>query len=262
MWNPFKKKHLLSDDSLHFQIETFKWLLTYFGGDAFYKDTTLILPTEEFFPNIMRGPEELAESTFRCVQKYVGMDNWPCELQEQEPDPDYKVAPTTIIKGGEYSPLGTFSAKNSKKVIITYNPAIISDPSQLVATFAHELAHYLTGTCQEPPPGGWDNWEFATDIAGVFMGFGIFLANSAFSFSQYTDIDSQGWSTSRSGYLSEPEFAFSLAVFLKLQNHNASRIYKYLDTNIKAYVKRSFAELDKSQHIEQLQQIKCKTMNS
>ena len=71
----------------------------------------------------------------------------------------------------------------------------------MVATFAHELSHYLTATAPEPPPGGWDNWEFATDICASFLGFGIFVANSAFSFNQYTEVDSQGWQSSRGGYL-------------------------------------------------------------
>ncbi|MDX6851136.1 hypothetical protein SCD92_17290, partial [Gilvimarinus sp. SDUM040013] len=58
-----------------------------------------------------------------------------------------------------------------------------TSPTQLVATFAHELSHYLTCTANEPPPGGWDNWEFATDIAATFLGFGVFMANSSFNFS-------------------------------------------------------------------------------
>lgn len=183
------------------------------------------------------------------------MEDWPCELRAQEPDPDRKVAPTVIIQGGEDSPLGTFSTESSKKTIITYNPAITSSPNQLVATFAHELAHYLTGTCQEPPPGGWENWEFATDIAAVFLGFGIFMANSAFNFKQYTDVDSQGWSASRSGYLSEAEFAFALGIFIKLQEIDPDEVYPYLDLNIKSMVKKSLSELSESQSYVELTRV-------
>jgi hypothetical protein len=151
MWNLFKTKQLISDEDYIFQFETFKWLLRNFGGDAFYKDTVLVLPTKEFFPEIVLCPEEAAEATFRYVKKYAGMENWPCELCAQEPDPERKIAPTVYIQGGDDSPLGTFSGKNAKKALITYNPAIASEPVQLVATFAHELAHYLTGTCEEAP---------------------------------------------------------------------------------------------------------------
>ena len=47
------------------------------------------------------------------------------------------------------------------------------------ATFAHELARYLVETFEEPAPGGDALLEPAVDIAAVFMGFGLFMANSA-----------------------------------------------------------------------------------
>jgi len=256
MLNFFKKRHLISDENFLFQIEAYKWLLGNFGGNAFYEETSLVLPTKDFFPELVNSPEEAAEVTFKYVKNYSGMKDWPCELNAQEPDPDRKVAPTIIIQGSDESPLGTFSAENPEKALITYNPAIASDPTQLVATFAHELAHYLAGTCQEPPPGGWENWEFVTDIAAVFMGFGIFMANSAFGFKQFTDDDLQGWSTSRSGYLSEAEISYSLAIFLKLKEIDPKESYPYLDTNVKAYVKRGLKELNESQSYRELKQVK------
>lgn len=257
MFNIFKKNRILSDDDYQFQFETYAWLLKYFGGDAFYKDTMLVLPTEEFFPESVEESDEIAETTFRYVKKYANMEDWPCELRAQEPDPDRKVAPTVIIQGGEDSPLGTFSTEDSKSITITYNPAIVSDPTQLVATLAHELAHYLTGSCKIAPPGGWENWEFATDIAAVFMGFGIFMANSAFSFNQFTDVDTQGWNTSRSGYLTEAEFSFSLALFLMLKKINPKEILPFLDTNVKSYLKKSLKELNGSQAYFDLRKVEC-----
>ena len=253
---------MLSDEDYQFQIETYTWLLKYFGGDAFYKDTILVLPTEEFFPESVDAPEQVAEQTFKYVKKYANMEDWPCKLCAQEPDPDRKVAPTVIIQGGDDSPLGTISAEDSDRIIITYNPTIISDPTQLVATFAHELAHYLTGTCKIAPPGGWENWEFATDIAAVFMGFGIFMANSAFSFTQFTEVDAHGWSSSRSGYLSEAEFSFSLAIFIMLKEINPKEIYPFLDINIKSYLKKSLKELNASQSYLGLKKVECVSISS
>jgi hypothetical protein len=255
----FKKGQLLSDENFLFQIEAYKWLLRNFGGNAFYEETSLVLPTKDFFPESVDSPEEAAEVTFKYVKKYAGLEDWPCELCAQEPDPDRKVAPTVLIQGADESPLGTFSIENHKKVLITYNPAIASDPNQLVATFAHEFAHYLTGTCPEPPPGGWENWEYVTDIAAVFLGFGIFMANSAFNFNQFSDVDSQGWSTYRSGYLSEAEFSFSLAIFLKLKGIDPKEPYPYLDTNIKSYVKKSLKDLNESQSYNDLVKVQCVT---
>ena len=262
MLNYFKKKRILSDEDYQFQIETYSWLLKYFGGDAFYKETALVLPTEEFFPESVDDLEEVAELTFKYVKKYANMDGWPCELCVQEPDPDRKIAPTVIIQGGDDSPLGTISAEDSNQIIITYNPVLLADPTQLVATFAHELAHYLTGTCKTAPPSGWENWEFATDIAAVFMGFGIFMANSAFNFSQFTDVDTQGWSTSRSGYLTEAEFSFSLAIFIMLKKINPNEVYPFLGTNIKSYLKKSLNDLNESKACLDLKKVEYVSNNS
>ena len=262
MWNPFKKKPVLSDEDCFFQTATFKWLLKHYGGDEFYKETELILPTRDFFPEQVSSAEEVAESTFKYVKKYAGMEKWPCKLEAQEPDPERKLAPTLLVQGGENSPLGTFSANNPKEIKITYNPALTSNPSQLVATFAHELAHYLTATCPEPPPGGWENWEFATDIAAVFLGFGVFMANTAFNFMQYTDVDSQGWSSSRNGYLSEAEFSFSLAVFIKLKEIDPAGVFPYLDSSVKTFVKRSLNELNASNSYHELKSVKYVAINS
>ncbi len=262
MWNPFKSAPLLQAESLRFQIDTFKWLLKNYGGDAFFKETDLILPTKDFFPESAQDPTETAEITFRYVKRYAGMEEWPCKLEAQDPDPDYKVAPTTIIKPEEHSPAGTYSDYNLENVIITYNPSIVSSPNMLIATFAHELAHFLTASCKEHPPGGWENWEFATDITAVFMGFGIFSANSAFSFSQFSDGNIIGWNSSNSGYLSEPEFSFALAIFLKLKNIEPTTIYQYLDLNIKTYVKKSIKELNKTEYFKELTNVKYDPQDS
>ena len=50
----------------------------------------------------------------------------------------------------------------------------------MVGAFAHELARLLVETFEEPPPGGALLHEPAIDLAAVFMGFGVFMANSTF----------------------------------------------------------------------------------
>lgn len=192
MFNFLKSKPILSEQDVGFQVETYKWLLKYFGGKDFYEEAKLILPTSQYFPSKVEGPEEAAIETFEAVKKYAGMEEWTCKLVAQEADIDPVVGETLVVQNTPSSALGTFEYKSEGEVIITYNPALLSNPTQLVATFAHELSHYLTGTATEPPPGGWDNWEFATDIAATFLGFGVFMANSTFNFSQFTSAGSQG----------------------------------------------------------------------
>jgi len=258
----FGKKQLLSDEDTFFQIETYRWLLTYFGGDDFYNDTNLILPTKEFFPSNVNSPSEAAKDTFERVKSYAGLEKWPCSLEVQEEDPNVIVGDTLIVQNVEHGPSGTFSLNENNEAVISYNPKLASNPVQMVATFAHELAHYLTSTAPEPPPGGWDNWEFATDIAGTFLGFGIFLANSVFNFQQYSSAGVQGWSTSGGGYLSESEHSYSLAIFLKLKNISPEIAYPHCDTNVKSLLKTAINELDNNPHIEQLRKVKYIEWNS
>lgn len=262
MFSLFKKKPLLPDEAKDFQIDCYEWLLTYFGGDAFYKDTNLILPTKQYFPANTSSPVDLAVETFKKVREYAGMDNWLCKLELQEEDPIIIVSPTLIIQDLEPNPLGTFSENENNEIVITYNPNLHSNPIQMVATFAHELSHYLTSTAPTPPPGGIENWEYATDICSSFLGFGIFSANATFNFRQYTDFDSQGWQTTGGGYLSEQEHSYALAIFMLLKDIPLDFAYPHCDTNIKNYLKRAYKELQDSSELNKLNQVEYKKSNS
>ena len=255
MWKLFKAKTLLSKSDSDFQFDTFEWLLKYFGGSHFYDDIQLVLPTDKFFPAEIRSPHDAAEFTFQRVKDYSGLTDWPVILEEQDADPNLLVAPTIAIQNNDISPAGTFRIDKNEKVRITYNPDIVSDPVKMVSVFSHELAHYLTATSPEPPPGGWENWEFATDTCAIFLGFGIFQANSAFGFQQYSTPDSIGWSTSGVGYLSQRERCFALAVFLKLKGINPEVAYPYCDRNVKSYLKFAFKELESDDRVEKLKDV-------
>ena len=81
------------------------------------------------------------------------------------------------------------------------------------------------------------------DLLTVFLGFGVFNANAAFQFHQYTKNDSQGWSTRRLGYLSEELFGYALARFAFERKEENPEWAKYLTTNVSTYFKRSLAWL-------------------
>lgn len=255
MWNPFKRKPLLTEDDELFQVETYRWLLTHFGGEHFYEATELVLPTEEYFPSKVSSPEESAQETFDQVKNYAGLEKWPCILESQEEDPNLVVGETLIVENVEHNPHGTFSVNEKNEVIITYNPKLVTNPMQMVATFAHELAHYLTGTAPESPPGGWENWEYATDIAATFLGFGIFQANKVFNFQQFSSAGTYGWQTTGGGYLSEAEHSYSLAIFLLLKGISPNKAYPHCDRNIKVLLKKAIDELTEKPYIKELREV-------
>ena len=251
----FKTKPILPEEDIHFQVATYQWLLKHFGGKYFFKETQLILPNRVFFPSKVESNEEAAIATFERVKQYAGMSGWNCVLEAQEEDVDAELAPALIVQNAPSSPHGTFQAKENNKVLITYNPQLVSNPTQLVATYAHELAHYLTSSAPEEPPEGWDNWEFATDITATFLGFGVFMASSAFNFQQYANVDSQGWHYSRSGYLSEEEHIFALAIFLLLQNTPTETVSPYLTPHLTKKLKQAIKYINNTNIISTLQSV-------
>jgi hypothetical protein len=140
--------------------------------------------------------------------------------------------------------------------VITYRTDMLDDPMGLVATFAHELAHYRLSTVTELPPGGREAIEPATDLASVFMGFGLFLANSAFNFDQFQDISTQGWSYSKQGYLGEADLAYALAIFTLLTDTSPKKVRRHLDLNPRSDYKSALKDLKRRRdEIEQLRRL-------
>nr|WP_086939387.1 hypothetical protein [Thaumasiovibrio occultus] len=246
MFSFFKRKPVLAGEDLQFQIETYQWLLKYFGGDDFYTHTQLVLPTDQYFPAQVSSPTEAVIATFSQVKHYAGMSDWPCNLRIQEADAETHLGHTLLIKEAPSTANGTYF-KQDGEVNISFNPVLAKNPPRLVATFAHELGHYLTDSLPEPPPGGWDNWEFATDLTAVFLGFGIFSANTAFSFQQFTGSGTQGWSSQRSGYLSDTELLFGLAIFCHLKDIAPDDVAKFIKPALRKLFRRCYQQIARTE---------------
>lgn len=237
MFGLFRRGTLLGDELTEWQFDVFAWLLRHTGGFEALRQRRVIQPTPAFFPQrAERGPA-FAEAIFGQVRRHAGMDDRACTLQAQEEDPNPLVAPTLLIQGTPQSPAGTFR-RTDEGALITYHPRKASEPMSLVATFAHELAHYRTADFPEAPPGGWDVWEPATDLAAVFLGFGLFLANSRFQFSQHQDVGSIGWRSQWQGYVSEPELLHMHAILTTLLGLPTSDTRAHLKPALRGVWKR------------------------
>jgi len=128
--------------------------------------------------------------------------------------------------------------------VITYDVRLAGDPMALVATFAHELAHYLCSTFHGEPPGGKEMDEPATDLTAVFIGFGVFLANSAFTFQQYSSATRTGWRARTQGYLPELQLLNAMAIFCSLSGAPWRDALPHLDAHLRPLLKRLVKELD------------------
>jgi hypothetical protein len=248
MFGLFKRRKMLDAASSEWIFATWEWALRNFGSDRF-RQVVLVQPINEHFPGLRAAPERLVEAVFERVRMFAGMQDRPCELRAQEADAITHVAPFVIMQGAPSGPAGTFrmavgDGEAPPRAVITYNPDQANDPGALVATFAHELAHYLAHDCDEPPPGGEELHEHATDLLAVFQGFGIFLANSAFSFQQFQGAGSQGWSSRRQGYLSQYELTYALALFCLLKSMDRRGVERFLKESLVSVFRRSWKELE------------------
>jgi len=73
----------------------------------------------------------------------------------------------------------------------------------------------------------------------VFLGMGIFSANSAARFRQFQDDRRSGWSTQRLGYLPEPVFGYALAKFALERGEDKPSWSRHLSPNVHSDFKHS-----------------------
>jgi hypothetical protein len=227
-------------DELDWQLATFKWMEQEFGPVA---PRQLVLPTPALFPPSSRNGHERIEDLFSHVRRLAGMADWPCELEAGQGDRPMKVGTALLLRHeGASPPCGTFRIagdEGAERIVITYNPSMAADTTGLIATFAHELSHYLMSNARTAPPGGWSLHELHTDLVAVGLGFGIFLANSARNFSQFQSAGEMGWSSRTQGYLSEGALVTGLAIFQRLGGREPEAARPWLKSYLQSDLKRA-----------------------
>lgn len=240
----FGASTFLDADVEAWHLETWSILLARFGSVMSLADTPVALPTREFFPPSDAQGHARAEHVLACVKAVMGLDhNWPCRLEAQ-PDRDTgrQVSQFVVVQGGD-DPNGTFRVEPGGDVVITYAPDLLGDPTGLVATLAHELAHYLLLSERDLVED--ETHELITDLVVAYTGLGVFGANSAFAFEQHGDAFSQGWRSRSSGYLSPRSWAFALAVFGELRGDDGG-MEPYLKPEIASLRRKAVSYLRKN----------------
>ena len=228
----FGKRKFLDPEVEEWHVECWRFLLRNFGGVARVKAAPLALPTASYFPQVPGAPHERAEAVFLRIKELMGMAEWPAQLVERYAN-NAQVAEFAMVRS-ERPVAGTFQT-DGRQVIITYDPGLVARPYNLIAMFAHELAHYRLHTIEELPPGADVEpmiEELATEMAVAYFGFALIAANGAFSFEQFQDFGRQGWRGGPSGYFSEDGWVFALAVFLGLRDESPETAKKHLKEHL------------------------------
>lgn len=237
MFRLTRPKLPISEEKQHWIDDAFVRLASLVGVQRLL-EATVVLPTPEHFPDRYERSEDALRRMFRRVAIW---------MQINPDDIDLKLFVTGEEMTREFLPF--FSGRTSGagglyhhdpvvRPQISINHDQMKDPVALVATLAHELGHVIL---LRPGLVNRDDtdMEQLNDLLTVFLGFGIFTANSAFRFEQHSDNTSQGWSATRLGYLSEEELGYALSRFAFERGERKPQWMSFLVTNIASYMKRS-----------------------
>lgn len=203
-----RPKPFLDDTRREWQFETFVWLLRNGGGYPRFEATTLVLPVAAHFPDDGMSGNAAATALFRRVRDHAGMADWPCTVEPATRRPR-GAAPGAIP-------------------VIRYAPRE-AEPMGLVPEFARSLAGYFVETFEDAPPGGEALLEPAIDLATVFMGFGVFLANAAVEDARYA--------------LNEGELVHALAIFCLLRKLDPETVEPHLNPHLRKYLRLAARDL-------------------
>jgi hypothetical protein len=225
--------------------QSLQWLLKEFGEGYFLEHPT-ILPEASFFPDKYQGTEESVIALVKRICAYMDVDPDLIEvdffLDRDETASKHRLGGETDYSGAAGLYFSETSKKPRKKIAI--NVSEFTNPTKLVAVIAHELGHVILLGGGKISRDDKDH-EYLTDLMTVFLGLGIFNANSAFQFSQWRDHSHQGWSASRMGYMSEEMFAYSLAAYAWLRGEANPKWSHHLAMNVGHYFKQSLKYLKK-----------------
>ena len=189
-------------DQQHWVDGRFRWLQDQLGEQTPLK-LRVILPTPEFFPDPYQGRPEDAQAMLVRVAGYMNIDPSRFKLFLYSNDEAQGTAGLYIRGDGDTADSLTRIGIESTK---------LADPMALVATLAHEIGHeILLG--QNRVSRDQNDHEPLTDLLTVFLGMGIFMANSTIRDGGWSTALVRSWQTSRLGYLDQRMFGYALARF-------------------------------------------------
>ncbi len=241
---PFTRRPLLDEETASWHLENFEWLVSSYASSQSLSAATLVLPKPNYFQTDGKKGHALAEHLFAQVKAYCQIEEWPTELRPQSGTPQPGRGLFEVQQNR--SVLGTYQGHPANHIRITYAPHLLKNPQSLIATFAHEIGHAIIDRAPKPPVCAHDEVEFLTDLAAIYMGFGVFLANTAFQFTQWRDdaLGTQGWQSSRTGYLPETDLVFATAIFIRVKQLDPTEARSSLKPHLGSQLDRALRDLD------------------
>lgn len=231
-------KSPVDDDLREWIDDSAAWIVEEFGLEA-TRQRRVVLPEAEFFPDVYDGTEGTLEPLIRRMCQYMDVDRRRFQLKIFADDDTWAQRSLPAYETSHSGAAGLFvDPADGSRLILALEEAKLADAASVVATTAHEMCHiHLLADGRVNADD--EDHEFLTDLLTVFFGLGVFTANAAIQYEKWDDGMMQGWSSSRSGYLPEDAYGYSLALFALVRNEGKPLWAKYLQPNIATYFKKS-----------------------
>lgn len=198
---------------------------------------TVIEPDETFFPDPYDASPEAATRMFVRICGYMQVDAQTVSLgfwQQEQREPSFH-APGTMNRPQQTSGASGLYTKIDGVDQIALNVSQLRDPEALVSTMAHELAHVLLlghgGLSHDAA-----HMEAITDLATIYVGFGIFTSNTLLRRRGWVRGNLEGWSVSRKGYISPEMAGWALSLFASARGEKNPKWAKHLSADPKEYL--------------------------
>ncbi len=218
------------------------WLCSQFGLEKL-KNVQVILPTKEFFPDPFDGSEASFRRLLDRVCGYMGVDTQRIDMQLYADQHHDKVAPGIYVTSEGKGALGTY--QKGMRHMISIEVSTRADPLSMIATMAHELAHvHLLG--DDRITHNEQDHEPLTDLTTVFLGLGVFTANSVVRESRWSADGWSGWRIGQQGYLSEPMYGYAFALFAWVRGETKPLWESHLRLNVRSALRNSLRYLQKT----------------
>lgn len=235
-----EEQRVVRPSSADWILRRARWLLSKQTRAEFFA-RPLVLPTAEFFPTTWTSSRAALDDLLERMRRWVGLLECPVQAEVKDEVTSLGEVFLGMGVGGTHAAGCIYAPQwNDGVALIEVEISQFADRIELVATLAHELGHlfgFVRLDCVEAPP--LDN-EPLTDLISVMHGTGIFVTESAHRFVNQSRGDGwyrHGWS--QSGYLSQPELAFALALFCAIRGIPAAAVAPHLSLNPRSFFQDS-----------------------
>lgn len=221
-------------------------LVEVFGAERALK-SRVVLPLPEYFPEHYGFDEEGLAKLIAKVCGYMGVDSSLVDCHIYSEDEHSQLGKHFTSWSASHSgSAGKYYGRvgETGRYMIGVEKSKLRNALSLIATIAHELGHVLLLGEGRISRDDKDH-EILTDLTTIYLGMGVFLANSAFQFRQWNDSAKQGWSISQQGYLGQSMSGYALAAWTWMRGDIKAPWSHHLAPNVKDMFKRSLKYLNR-----------------